>query len=137
WSWRTRGARPASRLRRAAAPEHALEEVREGRLVPEQVSQIFAIDGAVFVASAARSLGAEALPIGRLRATGGALGPLPLFVLAPARSDLIVLLALVGGGEELVRLVDLLEAVISFPVPGIDIRMVLPSELAVGGPDLL
>jgi hypothetical protein len=31
----------------------------------------------------------------------------------------------------------LLEAVLGFLVPGIDVRVVLPGELAVGGPDLL
>ena len=121
-----------------AGPEHALEEVRERRLVPEHVSQVLIVDGPVLVAGAAGPLRPEALPFERLpRRPAAPCGPLPLLVLAPARADLVVLLALVGVGQDLVRLVDLLEALLGLLVPGVDVRMVLPGELAVGGPDLL
>jgi hypothetical protein len=49
----------------------------------------------------------------------------------------IVLLALVGLAEDLVRLADLLELGLSLLVVRIQIGVVLTSELAVGLPDIL
>src|SRR5262249_38287322 len=55
----------------------------------------------------------------------------------PVRAHLVVATALLGVGEHLVGLVDLLEARLGLAVAGVDVGMVLARELAVGGLDLL
>ena len=54
----------------------------------------------------------------------------------PVRPELVVLLALVGVGEDLVGLVDLLEPPLGRGVTRLGIRVVLPGELAEGLLDL-
>src|SRR5262249_1850637 len=54
----------------------------------------------------------------------------------PVRAELIVLAALLGVGEHLVGLVDLLEAGLGLLVALVHVRVVLPGELAVGGLDV-
>jgi hypothetical protein len=55
----------------------------------------------------------------------------------PVWAELIVTLALVGIREHLIRFVDLFEALFGPAIPGIQIRVILSGELAVGLPDLV
>ena len=57
-------------------------------------------------------------------------------VLLPVGAELVVLLPLGGVGEDLVGLVDLLEAALRLGVARVAVRVVLPGERAEGLPDL-
>ena len=54
-----------------------------------------------------------------------------LLGILPLLAELVVLGALLLVGEHLIRLADLLEALFRALVPGVDIRVVLPSQLAI------
>ena len=56
---------------------------------------------------------------------------LRLFVLAPVGAELVVFPPLLGIAEDLVGLVDLLEARLSALVAGVDVGMVLPGQFPV------
>src|ERR1019366_7336244 len=88
-------------LRGLPATEELLEEIAERRPGAEHALELVGRDGAV-----AELL--VALEWIRTRATGA----LPLLVLLPARSQLVVLLPLLGIAEHLIGLVDLLETIL-------------------------
>ncbi len=136
--------RPAPRAARRAGltrgrtawtigPEEHLEEVGEplaaGTSGPELVAD---------VATAALGVPGERAPgserIGR--STGAGACRTGTLVGRPVRSKRVVLLALRGIGQDLVGLVDLLEALLGRLVARLGIGMMLPGELAEGLLDL-
>ena len=111
----------------AGAPaEELLEEVAEGRAVAEHALELV---------WGYRPVPETLVPLEGIGAW--ATGALPLLVLLPARTELVVLLALLGIAEDLVGLVDLLESIFGSLVALVHIRVVLAGELAEGGADLL
>src|SRR5581483_10421243 len=77
----------------------------------------------------------EVSPIER-RPSPSSPGALPLFVAAPVGAELVVLLSLLGVGEDVVRLVDLLEALLGRLVVRVEVGVELTGELAVSRADL-
>src|SRR5205807_703704 len=67
----------------------------------------------------------------------GAAGALPLLVFLPARTELVVLLSLVGITQDLVGLVDLLEPLLRLLVALVDVGVMLARQLAKGAVNLL
>ena len=111
-------------------------------LFAEQVLEVVRRGGAVFVALTAwAGLGREVTPVVRLLwlALGArsGLGALPGFVLLPARSNLVVLLALLRVRQDFVRLVDAFEPLLRLRLARVHVRMELPRQLTVRGADLL
>ncbi len=114
------GARPL------AAAEEGVEEIGERIGVSEHALHLFRRHRAE--SAAARSSAAAAVfDVPARRRAGARPG---LFVRAPVRAELVVLLPLVGIAEHLVRLVDFLELRFGGLVTLIDVRMVLARELA-------
>ena len=117
----------------AAAAEERAEKVGERILVAEEILHLVGRHGAVAAArpahvdrpgilrtaAAERAAAGEALPL-----------LLGLFVHPPVRAELVVLAALVGVAEHLVRFVDLLELGLGGLVARVDVGMELPGKLA-------
>ena len=107
------------------ATEELLEEVAERRAVAEHPLELLGGHGPVAELIAA----AEGV---RSRLAG----PLPLLVLLPARTELVVLLALLGIAEDLVGLVDLLELVLGRLVALVHIGVMCAGDLLILAPAL-
>src|SRR5215204_5316781 len=115
----------------AAAAEERGEEIGEGVRVAEQLLHFFLRHRAEAAASAGAA-NIEAAPersAAWLRAG--------LFVHAPIRAQLVVLLPLFGIAQHFVSFVDFLEACFGGLVARIDVRMELAGQLAKGLLDLL
>src|SRR5205807_2640421 len=107
--------------------EHPVEEIGEGTVGAEQLLELLGIDGAVLDLRTPGSGGRRAR----------AAGLFPGGDLLPVRAVGVVLLPLLRVAEDLMGLVDLLEALDRTRVVGIDVGMVLAGELAEGGMHLL
>ncbi len=110
------------------AAEESVEELRKGTLGPtaEHVPEVPVLDAD----AGPRGLTAEPL-LPELR--GVASAPLPLTPLGP---ELIEFGSLLRVGENLIGLVDLLEALLGLGVAGVDVRVVAACQPAVGTLDL-
>ena len=72
-----------------------------------------------------------------LRLSTSSLCVLPCLVVLPARPELVVLFAFLRIRQDLVRFGDLLEPGLRFWVARIDVRVILPGQLAIGRPNFL
>src|SRR5206468_9607712 len=108
----------------AGAAKKRLEEVRERLLLAEHLAHL--VFGHRAEPAALRSASAAELT----RVEPGTAGAC-LFVRPPVGAELVVLLSLGRVAEDLVRLVDFLEAGFRRFVPGIDVGVVLARQLAV------
>jgi hypothetical protein len=127
-------ARPAAFARPArAAAEERLEEIRERILIAEEILHLLFGHRPVAAGAATHVDGpGAALTRGvaerRTRPRLSLL--LRLLVHPPVGAQLVVLFPLVGIAEHFVRFVDLLELPLGGLVPGIDVGMELPRQLA-------
>src|SRR5581483_11979027 len=104
----------------AAAAEERLEEIGE---VPET----FSVE---------RAAGTGLAPVDPVESTAVPGAARSVLIAGPVRADLVVPAALLGIGEDLVGLVDLLEAPLGLR-SSVDVRVVLPGQLPVRPLDLL
>src|SRR5579859_2879481 len=107
------------------APEHAAEEVAEAA-APKDLFEFLRRHRLV---ADLRSGSEWWLP--------GPAGALPGVVVLPVRPQLVILLALLRVAQNLVGVVDLLEARFGLGVTLVDVRVVLAGQLAEGTLDLL
>src|SRR5262245_18129660 len=135
------GARPAgapaagARLTSAktATAEERLEEIREGVLAPEHLVHLFLRHRAIAGLAAASEVRVPRARLTRIESLARA----GLFVGTPVGAELVVLLALGGIAEHLVRLGQILEARLRSLVARIDVGVVLARQLPVRLLDLL
>src|SRR5262249_34726033 len=123
---------------RLPAAEVALEKVGEGALGAKEIVQVLRVDRAVLEAA---GLAGVFAPEGRPAERAGRrllarVGPLPLLVFLPVGAKLVVLLALLRVGPDLVGLVDRFELLLGLLVALVHVRMVLAGKLPVGRLDL-
>jgi hypothetical protein len=119
-------------LRLAAAGEKCVKKIGERIFVPEKIAHLVRGHGAIAALSAATCAEVR-VPLTRVESgAAGSSGPLRLLVHLPIRSQLVVLLALLRISDDLVGLVDFLEAAFRRFVPGIDVRMVFARHLPEG-----
>jgi hypothetical protein len=114
--------------------EEGREEVREAAV------RVLAREPAVRAARAVRPRPGRSAgePLREVRpGVGIDVGGLGLLVALPVGPEAIVQLALLGVAQDLVRLVDLLEARLGLGVAGVDVGVVLARELAERGADRL
>ena len=130
---RSRAPATAAHLRLAAAGEKCVEEIGERIFVAEEVAHFFRRHGAI-AALSAPSAAEVGVPLAGIESSGAgsAAAALRLLVHLPVRAELVVFLALLGVADDLVRLVDFLEAAFGGFVPGIDVGMILARHLSEG-----
>src|SRR5262249_12488840 len=127
-------ARARARLLLTHAAEEGLEEIRERVLAAEHLVDLVLRHRAIAALAAAEG---HVPACTRLPAEPGAALGAGLFVHPPVRTELVVLLALRGVAEHLVRFVDFLEARFGGLVARIDVGVMLARELAEGLLDFL
>src|SRR5438552_8833383 len=111
------------------AAKEGLEEIRKRVLVAEHLAHF--VFGHRAELAAPRTAAEIDVPTAELTGIETRAAGAGLFVRAPVRPELVVLLALGRVAEDLVRLVDFLEPGLRRLVPGVDIGMVLARQLAV------
>src|SRR5206468_4214489 len=129
-----RAARPAAPPPRAlaGAAKERLEEVGKRVLVAEHLAHLIfghRPEAAALRAAAAAEMHVPAAELRRIEPGAAGAG---LFVSPPVGAELVVLLPLCRVAQDLVGLVDFLEAGFGGLVPRVHVGVMLPRQLAVG-----